>query len=55
MHTLAANIPKLTSDTGQTMSEYAVVLGVIVLVTVTAYTQLGDAIEVVFTSMRALF
>jgi len=52
MKTTNKHISKLWAETGQTMSEYAVVLSVIVLVTVVAYTQLGDAIEAAITSMR---
>lgn len=52
MNTISQHISRLAAETGQTMSEYAVVLSVIVLVTVLAYTQLGDAIEAAITAMR---
>ena len=44
---------RLASDSGQTMAEYGVVLGLIVLVTLATFTQLGDAIENAINAVRA--
>jgi Flp pilus assembly pilin Flp len=53
MHTLTDYISKLRAESGQTMTEYTVILGLIVLVTVAAFTQLGDAIESAINTVRA--
>jgi Flp pilus assembly pilin Flp len=45
-------ISRLRAESGQTMTEYAVILGLIVLVTVAAFTQLGDSIESAITTVR---
>jgi Flp pilus assembly pilin Flp len=42
-------------EEGQTMSEYAVVLGVITVVTVGAFTALGGAVQGLLDSVRGLF
>ena len=51
-------IPRLdniASETGQTMTEYAVVLSLIVLVTLVAFTQLGDRVQGAVEAARSLF
>ena len=43
-----------TSETGQTMTEYSVVLSLIVIVTLVAFTQLGDSVQHAFEAAKAL-
>jgi Flp pilus assembly pilin Flp len=47
-------ISRLAADSGQTMAEYAVVLGLIVIVTLATFTQLGDAIENAVNAVRTI-
>lgn len=42
-------------ESGQTMAEYAVVLGLIALVTVATFTLLGDAVEGALDAIVDLF
>ena len=49
------NISRFRGQDGQTMSEYAVILGLIVLVTVATFTALGDSVDGAINSVRAIF
>jgi Flp pilus assembly pilin Flp len=42
-------------ESGQTMAEYAVVLGLIVIVTLVAFSSLGNGIESAFVGVRSVF
>jgi len=44
----------LRREEGQTMAEYSVVLGMIVVVTIVAYTMLGDAASALLQKISAL-
>lgn len=44
----------ITNDTGQTMTEYGVVLTLIIVVTLVAFTQLGDGIQHALEAAKAL-
>jgi Flp pilus assembly pilin Flp len=41
-------------EDGQTMTEYSVVLGLIVIITMVAYSSLGDSIEHALTAAKGL-
>jgi len=45
---------RINHERGQTMAEYSVVLGLIVIVTLATFTQLGDAIEGAINAVRAV-
>ena len=42
-------------ETGQTMAEYAVVLTLIIIVTVAAFTSLGGGVENALQAVRSVF
>jgi Flp pilus assembly pilin Flp len=42
-------------ESGQTMTEYSVVLGLIVLVTIATFTALGERVEAILTLMAGIF